>query len=100
MQCAYEKIKLLWYLLFPQLADAKFDDSEAPVSDPGHPTSGILWYYELRGGHSEPFPKVYIPVRHLCKNDEQVVQAVETFYRTVGNISAADRYGQDVRETL
>ncbi|KAF8519642.1 aromatic prenyltransferase [Hysterangium stoloniferum] len=99
-QRAYEQIKLMWYLLFPALADPKFDDVEAPVSDPGHLTGGLLWYYELRGGHPEPFPKVYLPVRHLCRDDEQVVQAVETFYRTVGNVSAADRYARDVRETF
>jgi hypothetical protein len=40
-QRAYEQIELMWYLLFSQLADTKFDDFEAPVSDYGHPTSGM-----------------------------------------------------------
>ncbi|KAF8581497.1 aromatic prenyltransferase [Ramaria rubella] len=99
-QRALKQITMMWYLLFPQLASPEFDDVEAPATDPGHPTGGLLWYYELRPGHAEPFPKVYLPVRHWCRSDQQVVDAVETFYRNVGNHRASERYARDVRQTF
>ncbi|GJJ14525.1 hypothetical protein Clacol_008790 [Clathrus columnatus] len=95
-----DQITLLWYLLFPNMADSKFDNVEPLMRDPAHPTAGLLFYYELRGGHSEPFPKVYIPVRHLCRNDRHVVRALTEFYRQTGNIKAGMRYARDVQEIL
>lgn len=92
------QITLLWYLLFPEMASSEFDNTEPTMKDPSHPTTGLLFYYELRGGHSEPFPKVYIPVRHLCPNDKHVVKALTQFYHRTGNIKAGMRYARDVQE--
>lgn len=95
-----DQITLLWYLLFPDMANSEYDNSEPAMRDPSHPTAGLLFYYELRGGHPEPFPKVYIPVRHLCRSDRHIVKALTQFYRRTGNIKAGMRYARDVQEIL
>ena len=50
-------------------------NSKAP-SDPfpkkKRRATGLLYYLELRAGSSRPKSKVYLPVRHYAKNDDQI----------------------------
>ena len=95
---ALEQIATLWRLLFGDI----LDDVEPDVCEDRlrHLTGGLLFYYELRGDSAHPHPKVYLPVRHLCRSDAQIVQAMVELYQEIGNVEAAKRYGSIVRETL
>lgn len=95
---ALEQIATFWRLLFGNIPD----DAEPSVCEDRlrHLTSGLLFYYELRGDSAHPHPKVYLPVRHLCKDDAQIVQAMVDLYEAIGNVEAAKRYGGIVCETL
>lgn len=95
---ALEQVSYFWGLLFPGIPD----DEQPGVEESRlrHPTSGLLFYYELRGDSLQPLPKVYVPVRHLCKNDEEIVHAMEKLYRKVNNLEAVRKYGGLLRNTL
>ncbi|THV48371.1 hypothetical protein BGAL_0252g00030 [Botrytis galanthina] len=70
-------IKDLWFLwncLFQvnhqQEESLKFVD---------HRTAGILYNFEFKLGALIPTAKVYIPVRHYCRSDEQIIQGLATY---------------------
>jgi len=95
---AIEQITILWRLLFGDLPE----DREPDVGEDRlrHMTGGLLFYYELRGGCAHPHPKLYLPVRHLCRDDAQIMQAMVRFYEATGNFEAARRYPSIVQETF
>ncbi|KIJ22272.1 hypothetical protein M422DRAFT_197362, partial [Sphaerobolus stellatus SS14] len=95
----WEHLSLIWYLLFPETFQLG-EDTEVPSYNPRHPTGGLLFYYELRDSCLTPSAKVYIPVRHLCRNDEHVVKALETFSRITSNSSIGSQYAKNVRDTF
>ncbi|GBE88132.1 tryptophan dimethylallyl transferase variant 2 [Sparassis latifolia] len=64
-------------------------------SNDNHITAGLLLYYELKPGCAQPFPKVYLPVRHYCANDLAVARGMEAYHRARGNVRV-DGYVQDV----
>ncbi|KIJ37223.1 hypothetical protein M422DRAFT_178429 [Sphaerobolus stellatus SS14] len=96
---AWEHISLLWYLLFPETFHLG-EDAEVPSNNPGNPTGGLSYYYELRDGCPTPSVKVYIPVRNLCPNDEYIVKALETFFRITSNSCIGSQYTESVRDTF
>jgi DMATS type aromatic prenyltransferase len=95
---ALEQVSYLWEILFPGLSDDK--EPGVGESQLRHPTGGLLFYYELRGDSLHPLPKIYLPVRHLCKNDEEIVKAMEKLYRKTNNLEALRNYGRMLRDTL
>ncbi|TFY54389.1 hypothetical protein EVJ58_g8892 [Rhodofomes roseus] len=95
---ALEQITMFWRILFGDLPE----DSEPNVDEARlrHLTGGLLFYFELRGDYPYPHPKVYIPVRHLCRDDAQVIEAMVSLYQAIGNSEAARQYGRIVRESF
>jgi tryptophan 7-dimethylallyltransferase len=91
---AVKSLRRLWHLLFG--ADIK-DDTPVYSLQPSHPTSGFLVYYDI--GRDLPFtrPKVCITVKHFCKNDEIIAQAISQYYREVGCPDVADSYEKKLR---
>ena len=53
-------------------------DSTSNLPPKLHRTSGILYYLEIRPGHPDPVPKVYIPVRPYSSSDLDVAKQVMT----------------------
>lgn len=91
-------VRTFWKLLFRDLSE-----NEEPHVDEmrlRHLTGGLLFYYELRKSSPYPYPKVYVPVRHLCQSDAQIVMAVDSLYRAIGDPDAAIKYCAIVRESL
>ncbi|KAH9918661.1 tryptophan dimethylallyltransferase-domain-containing protein [Fomitopsis serialis] len=92
---ALKMASAFWKLLFSNLPDG--DEPDVAQERLRHPTSGLLFYFELRGDSTIPLPKVYIPVRHLCPDDECIVRAVEMTYAMIGLEDAKQQYGNFVR---
>lgn len=62
-------LKNLWDCLF------QVDNlPEEPLQLVNHRTAGILYNVELKLGASLPTTKIYIPVRHYSRSDEQIIQ--------------------------
>lgn len=68
---------------------------ESSDANDNHITGGLLLYYELKPGHALPFPKVYLPVRHYCKNDSVIATGMQAYHAKKGR-AFVDRYVQDV----
>ncbi|KAJ7246933.1 aromatic prenyltransferase, partial [Mycena rebaudengoi] len=73
----------LWRLLFPSVDDT----SPLPSRNPTHYANGFVVYFEMALGKPFPLPKVYIPVRHYCDNDEVISKAVSQYYIDIGEVS-------------
>ncbi|TFY60760.1 hypothetical protein EVJ58_g4945 [Rhodofomes roseus] len=95
---ALEMAGIFWKQLFSGLPEE--DEPDVAEERLRHPTSGLVFYYELRGDITTPLPKVYIPVRHLCPNDEIIARAVESTYAMIGMEEASQRYRTFVQESL
>ncbi|KAJ7483256.1 aromatic prenyltransferase [Mycena latifolia] len=81
----------LWRLLFPTAGDT----TTIPSRNSDHYASGFVVYFEMTLGSSLPLPKVYIPVRHYCKDDQFIAEALSSYFinsleesGTVENIKA------------
>ncbi|KAF7362289.1 hypothetical protein MVEN_00575500 [Mycena venus] len=87
-----EKLEKLWNYLFPNATSAmNIDVPEVAVpvtasgdDRPAQPSIGLLFYYELYSNDNIVYPKIYLPVRTYCKNDQAICDAVETFYNEIG----------------
>ncbi|RKK83911.1 hypothetical protein BFJ71_g14737 [Fusarium oxysporum] len=55
----------------------KPDDIPLPYKD--HRTAGILYNVEFRMNVETPKVKIYIPVRHYAKNDQQIIKVLKEF---------------------
>ena len=55
-----------------------------PLGGTAHRTSGLLYYFEIKTGASKPTSKVYLPVRHYAKSDDQVAMGVSKFLQRRG----------------
>ncbi|KAM3539334.1 hypothetical protein ARSEF1564_007754 [Beauveria bassiana] len=49
-----------------------------------HRTGGLLYYLELKMGSAHPSSKVYLPVRHYAKSDDQVARGLSKFLEKKG----------------
>ncbi|KAJ7575923.1 aromatic prenyltransferase [Mycena floridula] len=91
-------VSMFWNSLFPGLDD----DEEPNVGEERlrHPTSGLLFYYELRPDHAIPFPKLYLPIRHLCNDENEVVNAVSKLYLSMDKPMESEKYRALFNEVL
>ncbi|KAK0739371.1 tryptophan dimethylallyltransferase-domain-containing protein [Apiosordaria backusii] len=53
-------------------------DTKEQLSAKNHRTAGILYYYELKAG-GKVGAKVYLPVRHYGKSDEQIARGLSGY---------------------
>ncbi|KAI8312425.1 4-O-dimethylallyl-L-tyrosine synthase [Colletotrichum sp. SAR11_59] len=65
----------LWVAVFGSGAEDDVGTLSRPLPTIDHRTSGILYYLELKPGAPLPKPKVYLPVRHYARDDEQIARA-------------------------
>ncbi|KAI8151661.1 4-O-dimethylallyl-L-tyrosine synthase [Colletotrichum sp. SAR 10_70] len=68
-------LKELWVAVFGSGAEDDVGALSRPLPTIDHRTSGILYYLELKPGAPLPKPKVYLPVRHYARDDEQIARA-------------------------
>lgn len=73
------ELRQLWRLTFG-LDNGFCSGEKLPFK--GHCTSGILYCFEVRPGHIEITPKVYLPVKHYGRNDLDIAQGLATFLRS------------------
>ncbi|KXX80425.1 4-O-dimethylallyl-L-tyrosine synthase [Madurella mycetomatis] len=67
----------LWCAIFDLGSDTTvFRD---PLPERKHRTAGLLYYLELKAGSPSPKAKVYLPVRHYARNDEQIARGLSDF---------------------
>ena len=94
---ALDDLEELWQLL---LWSDKCYSPEKELRYNQHRTAGVLYYFEIRPGHAEPIPKVYVPVRHYGQNDEDVVEKLQTFMRHRRSSCDVDNYMQALKTAL
>jgi DMATS type aromatic prenyltransferase len=83
----------LWGLFFPGVAH----DTPLPTTRKGpYYPSGFLIYYEMVPGRRLPIPKVYIPVRHYCRDDAQIAAAISHYFKDTGLDDISERYTSDL----
>lgn len=91
-----DTLRHLWLLLFGPVGDS----ISIPSKTPDHYASGFVVYFEMALGRTVPVPKVYIPVRHYCRNDEEISKSLAQYYREIGIPSIGDRYLSDMQNIL
>jgi DMATS type aromatic prenyltransferase len=89
----------LWSLLFPGVAD-DVPLSESSTRDAKYYPPGFLIYYELALGRAIPIPKVYIPVRRYCDNDEHIASALSQYFKDVKLDDIGESYKSDLERVL
>lgn len=89
-------LRHLWKLLFASVGD----DEPVLSKSPNHYASGFVVYFELGVGRETPAPKIYLPVRHYCANDEEVGRAMSQYYRDVGDEAMGERYINGIKSIL
>lgn len=89
-----EELDLVWRLVLGLRPDYP-RDKELPLAD--HRTAGILYYFELKAGKSQPSPKVYIPVRHYGRNDMTIATGLQAYLTSVGKGALAPQYIETLR---
>jgi tryptophan 7-dimethylallyltransferase len=90
---AIATVRHLWRLFFSE-AD---ESVSIPCLRPGHFGSGFSVYFEMGLNRSTPSTKAYIPIRHYCRDDAVIAQAMAQYYRDIGLSSVGDRYISDIR---
>ncbi|VUC31889.1 unnamed protein product [Clonostachys rosea] len=70
-----EKLRALW----DSLLSTKGRPDDMPLPYNNHRTAGILFNVEFKVQSTAPKVKVYIPVRHYAKSDQQVIETVAGF---------------------
>jgi tryptophan 7-dimethylallyltransferase len=90
---AVATIRHLWRLFFSE-AD---ESVSIPSRRPSHFSSGFSVYFEMGLNRSTPTTKAYIPIRHYCRDDAVIAQAMAQYYREIGLSSVGDRYVSDIQ---
>jgi DMATS type aromatic prenyltransferase len=80
----------LWCAVFDLESNSKALSDPLPKKK--YRTAGLLYYLELRAGESRPKPKVYLPVRHYAKNDDQIARGLSKFLENRGKGLAGSSY--------
>lgn len=99
MDVGLGELRRLWNLLFDQESESE----DKPLGQANHRTAGILYNVEFRLGGKAPKAKIYIPVRHYARTDEQVMRSVSLFMdrqgaQRLGKIKVAAKDGDHGRE--
>ncbi|KAF0331043.1 dimethylallyl tryptophan synthase, partial [Colletotrichum asianum] len=74
----------LWVAVFGSGAEDDVGTLSRPLPTIDHRTSGILYYLELKADAPLPKPKVYLPVRHYARDDEQIARGLSGFLQRRG----------------
>lgn len=88
-------IERLWALFFPGVG--RYEHIQP--SSPKKVAHGFLIYFEMKHGSNRLWPKVYFPVRHYCKSDAFIANAISQFYVDT-NITFSKRYTRDLQNVL
>ncbi|KAH6972788.1 aromatic prenyltransferase [Ilyonectria sp. MPI-CAGE-AT-0026] len=70
-----QRLRRLW----DALLNTRDTPDNVPLPHKDHRTAGILYNVEFRMHAKVPVVKVYIPVRHYAKNDQQIISALTGF---------------------
>ncbi|KAF2673862.1 aromatic prenyltransferase [Microthyrium microscopicum] len=85
----------VWKLLF-NLPETGFEDMELP--NIMHPRSGFVTGFEFKTGEALPTTKIYFPMWHYAKTDQQLTDALSAFFSKQGWNDRAKSYSNDVSE--
>ncbi|KAK4153857.1 aromatic prenyltransferase, partial [Chaetomidium leptoderma] len=55
------------------------EDCRQDLAGTNHRTAGMLYYYELKAGGAKVGAKVYLPVRHYAKSDDQIARGLSGY---------------------
>ncbi|KAK2780172.1 dimethylallyl tryptophan synthase [Colletotrichum kahawae] len=77
-------LKELWVAVFGSGAEDDVGALSKPLPTIHHRTSGILYYLELKADAPFPKSKVYLPVRHYARDDEQIARGLSGFLERRG----------------
>lgn len=87
----------LWRLLY-DMPDEGWEDIELP--NVMHHRSCFVFGFEFKTGDVWPTTKIYFPMWHYAKNDQQVTEALSAFYAKQGWSDLSRSYADDVGEIL
>lgn len=91
-----KSLKELWLSVFDLHQDEH--NNLDPLQENSHRTGGILYYFELKSIASIPKAKVYLPVRHYSRNDDQISRGLSKFLEKRGKRLRAGSYYDGVKE--
>ncbi|KAF9027543.1 aromatic prenyltransferase [Hymenopellis radicata] len=83
-----ECLRHMWRLLFGDISTT----ANVTPTDSTHYASRFVVYFELSLNRSHPAPKIYLPVRHYCRNDEVIGQALSSYYKDIGDEDMSAKY--------
>ena len=89
-------IERLWGLFFPGVGRYEHIQPSSPKKVVAH---GFLLYFEIRRRSNRLWPKLYFPVRHFCKSDAFIANAISQFYADT-NEEFSKSYVRDLRTVL
>ncbi|KAF7356056.1 putative dimethyl allyl transferase [Mycena venus] len=69
-------LERLWGQLFP----AADKTTNIPSRNGEHYASGFVVYFEMCLESALPLPKAYIPVRHYCRDDGIIAEAISSYF--------------------
>ncbi|XP_006456264.1 hypothetical protein AGABI2DRAFT_122175 [Agaricus bisporus var. bisporus H97] len=86
-------IERLWGFFFPGVGRYEHIQPSSPKKVVAH---GFLLYFEIRRRSNRLWPKLYFPVRHFCKSDAFIANAISQFYADT-NEEFSKSYVRDLR---
>jgi DMATS type aromatic prenyltransferase len=92
-----EPLKDLWRLLY-DMPETDFEDIEIP--NIMHPRSCFVIGFEFKSGEPLPVAKIYFPMWHYAKNDNQISTALTAFFVKQKWQKMADSYTSDIADIL
>ncbi|EKM77834.1 hypothetical protein AGABI1DRAFT_130104 [Agaricus bisporus var. burnettii JB137-S8] len=87
-------IERLWGLFFPGVGRYEHIQPSSPKKVVV--AHGFLLYFEIRRRSNRLWPKLYFPVRHFCKSDAFIANAISQFYADT-NEEFSKSYVRDLR---
>ncbi|GIC94186.1 aromatic prenyltransferase [Aspergillus udagawae] len=91
-----KSLKELWRSVFDLHQDEH--SNLDPLQENSHRTGGILYYFELKSNASIPQSKVYLPVRHYSRDDDQIARGLSKFLEARGKRLRTGSYYDGVKE--
>jgi DMATS type aromatic prenyltransferase len=82
-------LRRLWHLVLG-LDEGTSESKTLPRTF--HQTSGVLYNFDIHRGKNIPEPKVYIPVKHHGRNDEDIALGLRSFLKEQGRTEFAGNY--------